>query len=64
MLREQPELVRFTLIDDTLVKIGTYGTERISAIKDSFKFIIENILPLEMKGLYGFFNNVSIEDWI
>lgn len=63
MLKEQPDLVKFTMLDTTLEKLGAYGSERVKAIKNSFNFIIENILPLELRGLYGYFNNVSIDDW-
>mmetsp|Transcript_1215 Transcript_1215/g.1099 ORF Transcript_1215/g.1099 Transcript_1215/m.1099 type:complete len:154 (+) Transcript_1215:365-826(+) len=63
MLKEQPEKVRFTLLDRALDKIGLFGSERIIALKDAFRFIIDNICPLEAKGLFSCFTIVTIEDW-
>lgn len=53
MLQEQPSNVRFTLLDRALDKIGVFGSERILAIKDAFKFIIDNVCPIEAKGLFS-----------
>jgi len=53
MLQEQPTNVRFTLLDRALDKIGVYGSERIKAIKDAFRFIIDNVCPIEAKGLFS-----------
>lgn len=63
MLEKQQDQVRFTLLDRALDKIGINGTDRIIAIKDAFKFIIENICPIEAKGLFSCFTNVTLEDW-
>lgn len=63
MLQEQPTNVRFTLLDRALDKIGVYGSERIQALKDAFKFIIDNVCPIEAKGLFSCFTNMTMEDW-
>jgi len=63
MFKEQPEKVRFTLLDRALDKIGLYGSERVVALKEAFKFIINNICPLEAKGLFSVFTIMTLEDW-
>ena len=49
MLRNNPEKVRYTLIDHTKEVMGTYGSARIKLLKTAFRTIIEHIVSLESK---------------
>jgi len=53
MMRETPEKVRFTMLDQEFNEAADYGDERISCIKSAFRTIIDGIVCAEAKSFYS-----------
>ena len=58
MIKNDPEQVRFTMLDQTMDNIGSYGSYRIQLIKNWFKIIIENIVDDKIKAIAAWLNNI------
>ena len=58
MIKNDPEKVRFTMLDQTMDNIGSYGNYRIQLIKNWFKIIIENIVDDKIKAIAAWLNNI------
>lgn len=64
MIRENPDNVRQTLIQQNKEIVGIYGTARIAFLKQQFRKIVENILPIQLKVFLHQFDNFKIEEWV
>jgi len=49
MYRNDPDSVKYSMIEQARDAVGPYGEDRIIYIKKQFKQIMENILPWEFK---------------
>lgn len=63
-LKEENNEIRYTLIEGTKEKSGTFGEERIKLLKLCFRMIIDNILPIGDKSLLFLFDRVPISKWL
>ena len=64
MLRNNPEKVRYTLIDQAKEVIGTYGSARVRVIKAAFRTVIDHLVPLESKLCMAIFDNIPLSKWV
>ena len=64
MIDNEPEKFRLSLYVGIIQKYGTYGSERIKLLKDSFKTIIEEIFPIDFKFYVAIMNEASIKEII
>ena len=60
MIKDNPDQVRFSMIEQTNDTMGSYGSYRIQLIKDWFKLIIENIIDDRMKAVIAWINNLPL----
>ena len=60
MIKNNPEKVRFTMLDQIIENMGSYGSYRIQLIKNWFKIIIENIVDDKIKAIAAWLNNMSV----
>ena len=64
LIKHDPEQVRFTMIDSVLQSVGDFGTERVSFLKDWFRKILENVIPIDSKAAIVLFDNISLSKFI
>ena len=53
MLDNNHDKFRYTLYDQSLELCYAYGSERVKVLKDAFRTIIDNVIPLQFK-VWGF----------
>mmetsp|Transcript_28730 Transcript_28730/g.32845 ORF Transcript_28730/g.32845 Transcript_28730/m.32845 type:complete len:117 (+) Transcript_28730:220-570(+) len=63
-LIEDPDQVKFTMLDQTYESMGCYGKFRIDLIKSSFRTIIDNVIPPEYKAFFAVLNSMSIDKYV
>ena len=64
MIDNEPEKFRLSLYAGIIQKYGPFGSERIKLLKDSFKTIIEEILPIDFKFYVAIMNEYPIKEII
>ena len=60
MVKDNPEQVRFSMIEQANDVMGSYGSCRVQLIKSWFKLIIDNIVDDRMKGVMAWISSLSI----
>ena len=56
LIDNNPDTFRLTMIAQIRESIGTFGTERVRLLKNAFKVIIDNVIPLGVKSYLALFN--------
>lgn len=64
MILKDPEQIKFTMMENTLDKMGNHGSLRVKTIKNAFKVIIDNIVCRETKAAMAILNNISVRRWV
>ena len=64
LIKQNPEQVRFTMIDSVLQSVGDFGTERVNFIKDWFRKILENAISPDSKAAIVLFDHISFSKFV
>lgn len=60
LIKTNPDNIKLTMIAQTNEKVGEFGTVRINLLKECFKTIIENIIPVDTKMVVAILSKNSI----
>lgn len=64
MIKNTPELIKYSMIEQTRESVGAYGTDRMEFLKQQFRNIIDNVLPSEDKVSLILFDNMTLTKWL
>ncbi|CAI2372863.1 unnamed protein product [Moneuplotes crassus] len=63
-VRENPDEIRFSTLEQTSEHTADYSNERIDFIKKAFRDIISNVASLQTKTLQSCHKNMHVSEWI
>lgn len=64
IMKSNKDEVWFEMIKNIKLTIGNFGTDRVKLIKEAFRIIIDNVVPLDTKTTITCFDKVSVKKWI
>ena len=63
LLRDNPEKVKFTMLDQNRENLSSFSPLRVALIKKAFRIILENIAPLDTKLTIMYQKHLSHTEW-
>ena len=64
ILKSCPSQLRFTMVDQCKTLVSNYAADRIRLLKNPFRTIIENVIPLETKVLIACIDSLSVQKFV
>lgn len=64
IMKSNKDDVWFEMIKNIKLTIGNFGTDRVKLIKEAFRLIIDNVVPLDTKTTIACFDKISVKKWI
>ena len=63
MLKENPDMVKYSMIQQSRELVGVNGKYRVSFIKDQFKNILDNVVNLEARSAIVMYSKIPVSKW-